>query len=511
MIMKYLDQNGLLYLWQKLKTLLGGKVDKVEGKGLSTNDYTTAEKNKLSGIASGANNYTHPTTSGNKHVPAGGASGQILRWGADGTAVWGADNNTTYTDATTEKSGLLSASDKTKLNGIESGANKTIVDSALSATSTNPVQNKAVNTALGNKVDKVSGKGLSANDYTTAEKTKLAGIATGANNYVHPASHPASMITLETLAGQMTLENYTTRGVWTNDWNDAVKNGFYCGASSTLNNPAFSDGVSHDFLHGIVMVNPHGPIKQYVTTENGEEIKARYAFYSNSVLTWSEWKPLISDATSSKSGLLSFADKAKLDGIAEGANKTTVDSALSSTSTNPVQNKAVKAALDGKEASFTKNSAFNKNFGTAAGTVCQGNDARLSDARPANGGNSSTVNGHSVLSDVPANAVFTDTKYTVATASKDGLMSKADFSKLSGFSVASNYALKSDITGVYKYKGSKSTEADLPATGNTLGDVWNVETDGQNYAWDGQKWDGLGAVFEIISITNAEIDTIFAS
>ncbi len=40
--------------------------------------------------------YTHPATPGNKHVPAGGSSGQILRWGADGTAVWGADNNTTY-------------------------------------------------------------------------------------------------------------------------------------------------------------------------------------------------------------------------------------------------------------------------------------------------------------------------------------------------------------------------------------------------------------------------------
>ena len=45
------------------------------------------------------------------------------------------------------------------------------------------------------KVDKVSGKGLSANDYTTAEKTKLAGIAAGANNYTHPATHPYSMIT----------------------------------------------------------------------------------------------------------------------------------------------------------------------------------------------------------------------------------------------------------------------------------------------------------------------------
>jgi len=55
------------------------------------------------------------------------------------------------------------------------------VDSALSATSTNPVQNKAINTALAGKVDKVSGKGLSANDYTTAEKTKLSGIAEGAN------------------------------------------------------------------------------------------------------------------------------------------------------------------------------------------------------------------------------------------------------------------------------------------------------------------------------------------
>lgn len=41
--------------------------------------------------------YTHPTTSGNKHIPSGGSSGQILRWASDGTATWGADNNTTYT------------------------------------------------------------------------------------------------------------------------------------------------------------------------------------------------------------------------------------------------------------------------------------------------------------------------------------------------------------------------------------------------------------------------------
>lgn len=63
--------------------------------------------------------YTHPTTSGNKHIPSGGSSGQILRWSADGTAVWGADNNTTYSDATQSAHGLMSAADKKKLDGMD--------------------------------------------------------------------------------------------------------------------------------------------------------------------------------------------------------------------------------------------------------------------------------------------------------------------------------------------------------------------------------------------------------
>ena len=58
------------------------------------------DKKKLDGVAAGANAYTHPNTSGNKHIPSGGSSGQILRWSADGTAVWGADNNTTYSAMT---------------------------------------------------------------------------------------------------------------------------------------------------------------------------------------------------------------------------------------------------------------------------------------------------------------------------------------------------------------------------------------------------------------------------
>lgn len=54
MAIEYLDKSGLTLLISKIKTALGGKVDVVSGKDLSTNDYTNAEKTKLSGIASGA-------------------------------------------------------------------------------------------------------------------------------------------------------------------------------------------------------------------------------------------------------------------------------------------------------------------------------------------------------------------------------------------------------------------------------------------------------------------------
>lgn len=60
--------------------------------------------------------------------------------------------DTTYSVATTSSNGLMSSTDKTKLDGIATGANKTVVDSALSSTSTNPVQNKIINSALGSKV-----------------------------------------------------------------------------------------------------------------------------------------------------------------------------------------------------------------------------------------------------------------------------------------------------------------------------------------------------------------------
>lgn len=57
---KFLDLTGLGKLVENVKGELDTKVDKVTGKGLSANDFTDAYKNKLEGIAEGANKYTHP-------------------------------------------------------------------------------------------------------------------------------------------------------------------------------------------------------------------------------------------------------------------------------------------------------------------------------------------------------------------------------------------------------------------------------------------------------------------
>lgn len=61
----------------------------------------------------------------------------------------------------------------------------------------------------------------------------------------------------------------------------------------------------------------------------------------------------------------------------------------------------------------------------------------------------------------------------------------------------SAYALKSDISAVYRFKGNVATYADLPNTNQTVGDVYNVEEDGGNYAWTGETWDDLAGVVDL--------------
>lgn len=109
---------------------------------------------------------------------------------------------------------------------------------------------------------------------------------------------------------------------------------------------------------------------------------------------------------------------------------------------------------------------------------------------------------------------YTETDPTVpawAKAATKPTYTAAEVGALTPAEAESTYAKKTDITNVYKYKGSKIAVEDLPSDGNTVGDVWNVEGTNMNYGWTGSEWDPLGQIFSVTSITVEEIETIMAS
>lgn len=301
-------------------TQLAGKADAAHTHSqYATNDDVEALETEVAGKANSTHTHAQSditglaTALGNKaNASHTHETGDItgLDTALSGKAAASHTHSLDDVSETTAKK-IMTADERTKLSGIAAGANKTVVDTAMSSTSTNPVQNKAVNSALGNKVDKVTGKGLSTNDYTTDEKTKLAGIAAGANKYTHPTSHPASMIT--------GLADVATTG----SYNDLS------------NKPTTMTPTAH--------THAQSDVTGLATALSGK---------ANTGHTHGA-------ASTTANGFMSKEDKTKLNGIATGANKTTVDTALSASSTNPVQNKVINTALAGKAStSHNHNSAY---------------------------------------------------------------------------------------------------------------------------------------------------------
>lgn len=123
-----------------------------------------------------------------------------------------------------------------------------------------------------------------------------------------------------------------------------------------------------------------------------------------------------------------------------------------------------------------------------------------------------TVDGTSVVTNGVASVVLSG---KVDKVSGKGL-STNDFTntyKTALDNLDTTYAKKSDIAGVYKYKGTKATQGELPSNPSE-GDVWNIEAAsdygaaGMNVAWNGSAWDALGGLFTIDSLTTSDIQTI---
>ena len=227
--------------------------------------------------------------------------------------------------ATTSANGLMSSADKVKLDGVEDGATKTIVDDAMSDTSTNPVQNKVV-------MKYIDSRG-SLPPVSVKNDTMLIQVVDGAY----------ALRTKESI--------FPVDDALDTESKNAVENGIIARRFEQLSGvtlPATSkrDGLMSAANYSKLSGIEAGATKTIVDATLDET--STNPVQNKAVKTALDGKAGTAEATTGAAGLMSAADKVKLDGVEDGATKTIVDDAMSDTSTNPVQNKAVKAALDGK-------------------------------------------------------------------------------------------------------------------------------------------------------------------
>ena len=402
---------------ENLRSLISGKVDKVSGKVLSTNDFTTDYKTKLDGIAEGANKYTHPTytakTSGlykiavdsNGHVSA---ATSVEKEDITGLGIPASD--TIYDEATTSIPGLLSAKDKakldsvaagataythpdthpatmitadsthrfvtdsqisawnakastavasttanglmssamvTKLNGIADGANATVVDDTLDADSTNPVQNKVINTALAGKANSSHTHTKSQiTDFPSALKNPTA-LTLQLNGTSQGAYDGSAAKTVNITAASIGADaSGAASSALTNakSYTDTKISDLINGAPSTLDTLGEIADAMKTNDDVVAALNTAVGAKANSSDLTSHTGNTTVHITANERTAWNA-KASTAVASTTANGLMSAADKKKLDGISSGANATTVDSALSTTSTNPVQNKVVNASI----------------------------------------------------------------------------------------------------------------------------------------------------------------------
>ena len=241
-------------------------------KATQTDDglMSASDKKKLDGIATGANNYVHPNDTNTRHV----TDAQITEW----------NNKAPNLLSTTLTNGLMSATDKAKLDSIEEGANKYVHPDNENIRHVTDAQIARWNSNT-NEPAKPDSNGL----MSAADKIKLDGIEPGANKYVHPNDSNTRHVTDD----QITL--------WTNKAPNSL-------ASITINGlMSKEDKAKLDSIESGAnkYVHPNNATTRHVT--------------DTQISTWNN-KAEKTEATSEAAGLMSASDKTKLDGIEAGAN-----------------------------------------------------------------------------------------------------------------------------------------------------------------------------------------------
>jgi hypothetical protein len=410
---------------------------------------SATDKAKLDGIALNANKYELPVAT--TDVLGGVKQGENITIAEDGTI---SSKNTEYGIVTTTKEGLMSAGDKEKLDGIAANATRVLVDAELSSTSENAIQNKAVKAALDGKSDSDH-----THDYIpNSQKGVANGVATLDENGQVPATQLPSYVddvievanydalpeTGETGKIYVTLDDNLTyrwggtayveisKSLAIGTTGSTAAAGNHRHDNATTEADGFMSTAMVEKLNGIESGANAYVLPEASATQLGGVKVGKNLTMTNGVLDATD--TIYEDATTSTSGLMSGADKTKLDGIADGATKVIVDTELSNSSVNAIQNKAVKAALDNKsDVGHTHDEYVNQNaFGIIKIGAASVEADQAIDTLELAGGDNVTITPDAENDKIVISAK--DTTYNDATASEHGLMSTADKTKLDGIS-----------------------------------------------------------------------------
>lgn len=198
-------------------------------------------------------------------------------------------------------------------------------------------------------------------------------------------------------------------------------------------------------------------------------------------------------ATTSANGLMSSTDKTKLDGVEAGAEENTIETVkVNGSALTPDANKAVDVTVPTSLTDLANDGSTSATkYATEAYVDTNGGKIDVIKVN----GTTQTITNKTVditvptqVSDLTNDSGF-QTSTQVSTAITTALANGND-----PYQTESDVesAISTAVTAVYKYKGSVATVADLPASGNTTGDVYDVQATGVNYAWNGSAWDALG-------------------
>lgn len=315
---------------------LAFKVDKVDGKTLTSNDFTSALLSKLNGIAEGANKYVHPTHTA--HSTSG-----------------------LYKITVDALGHVTSATAVAKADITNLGISDITVDAEMSTTSTNPVQNKVVNTALSNKQDKfanITNPGICKVEMSNPGKTYFCNGASDSGIYFD-----SSIRLLQGKGIKNDDDLVHKKYVDTEVANNKVT--VDSEMSDTSTNPVQNKVVKAEIDSKALNVTDTGSGNLSISSLGYSPVTTNSVYISdftdtdtasvdgsgNAISTQSTGSDGVSTRAAAASGSnvtlksIYFNDLGVTYKIPDAV---TVDAALSSSSTNPVQNKVINTALAGK-------------------------------------------------------------------------------------------------------------------------------------------------------------------